>query len=355
MSVSISQGRRNEASRCQQNGQRNVLAAAASGVCDFISGLGGDWARVLGQAGVPDQAVGDPALALDLGDYCQMMELAAADTGHDNFGLWFGQQFRPQALGLIGEIALAAPNLGAAIDNLAALFPYHQQATETRLRPEGEWLRLEYRILDGRILNRRQDAELTMGMFANVFRAALGPDWAPIEVHLEHARPADWRQHQDAFGAPVHFGQHTNCLVFSRHGLDRPMPAGDLARLDALRRRLTTLAGGTGAAPFLDRVKAEIRSRLAAGYPHVEEVAESLGLARWTLQRRLVDLGISFSDAVELVRRDLAGLYMPQRHLALADIAELLGYSEPSAFSRAFRRWFGTSPQGWRTRHGAMP
>lgn len=342
---------RNRQSRrpgCREVGQRNVLAAAASGVAEFIRTHGGDAGRVLGQAGVPDHAIGDPLLALDLGDYCAMMELAAAETRHDNFGLWFGQQFQPRALGLIGEIALASPNLGAAVDNVARLFPFHQQATETRLARDGDMLRLEYRILDGRIVARRQDAELTMGMFANIFRACLGADWTPEEVHFEHLRPMDWREHERAFDAPVHFGQRTNCVVFRAARLDSPMPQGDLGRLTALRDRLTALAGGTGAAPFLERVRAEIRSRLADGYPHVEDVAEALDLARWTLQRRLADHGTSFSDAVEGVRRDLAALYVRQPHIPLSDVADLLGYSELSAFSRAFRRWFDAAPLNWR-------
>lgn len=348
MAVRSTRNRHSKPQPCRDVGQRNVLAAAASGVADFIHSHGGDSVRVLGQAGVPDHAIGDPLLALDLGDYCAMMELAAAETRHDNFGLWFGQQFQPRALGLIGEIALASPTLGAAVENVATLFPFHQQATETRLARDGELLRLEYRILDGRIVERRQDAELTMGMFANIFRACLGAGWAPEEVHFEHLRPLDWREHQNAFDAPVHFGQRTNCVVFRDAQLDRRMPQGDLGRLTGLRDRLLAVAGGTGAAPFLERVRAEIRSRLAEGYPHVEDVAEALDMPRWTLQRRLADHGISFSAAVEGVRRDLAALYVRQRHVPLSDVADLLGYSELSAFSRAFRRWFDAAPLNWR-------
>mgnify|MGYP001806463642 FL=1 len=348
MTVSSLQNRQSAAAARPENGQRNILAAAASGVADFIHRHGGDSARVLGRSGVPEHAMGDPLLALDLGDYCAMMELAAQETRHDNFGLWFGQQFQPKALGLIGEIALASPTLGAAVENLAGLFPFHQQATETRLARESGLLRLEYRILDGRILERRQDAELTMGMFANVFRACLGSGWTPEEVHFEHPRPLEWRQHQSAFDAAIHFGQRTNALVFRDASLHRRMPAGDLGRLTALRERLMAVVGGRGAAPFLERVRAEIRSRLADGYPHVEEVAEALDLARWTLQRRLADHGGSFSVVVEGVRRDLAALYVRQRHVPLADVAQLLGYSELSAFSRAFRRWFSVAPLRWR-------
>ncbi|WP_223677547.1 AraC-like transcriptional regulator QhpR [Azospirillum agricola] len=333
--------------------QRNILAAAASGVADFIAGQGGHPDDVFHRAGVEEKALGQPTLALDLGAYVAMMEVAARDTGNDNFGLLFGRQFQPEMLGLIGRIALAAPTLGSALDHLARLFPFHQQATETRFVRDGEFLRLEYRILDGRIVERRQDAELTMGMFANVVRAGLGPSWMPEEVLFEHPRPEGWRQHEALFDAPAHFGQRTNALVLrdrnlDRRMLDRRMPGGDMARLTALCGTLVGIAGDTGTPALLDRVKAEVRARLPEGYPYVEDIADALGIARWTLQRRLADEGLSFSDLVERVRRELAGVYIRQRHVPVADIGVLLGYSEVSAFSRAFRRWFGVSPLGMR-------
>jgi AraC-like DNA-binding protein len=329
---------------CPENRQRNILAAAASGVAGFIGSHGGQADTVFCRAGLSDVCLDNPVLALDLGAYCAMMELAADETRHDNFGLWFGQQFQPRDLGLIGEIALASPTLGAAVDNLAALFPFHQQATETRFTHEGDLLRLEYRILDGRILERRQDAELTMGMFANVFRTCLGTDWAPEEVQFEHPQPLEWREHQSAFDAPVHFAQRTNCLVFRDRDLGRRMPGGNLALLTSLRAQLITLAGGTGITPFLDRVRAEIRSRLPDGAAHIEDVADGIGLARWTLQRRLAEYGIAFSDLVDQVRRDLAEHYVRRAHIPLSDLAFFLGYSELSALTRAFTRWFGVSP-----------
>lgn len=334
---------------CTNAEQRNILAAAANGVRSFIASQGGDADSVFTRVGVDERRLTDPKLALDLGAYVGMMEEAAGQTGNDNFGLWYGQQFKPAMLGLIGEVALASPTLGAAVANLAELFPYHQQATETRLVRDGELLRLEYRILDGRILARRQDAELTMGMFANVFRSCLGAGWTPEEVHCEHARPEGWREHERAFDAPVHFGQRTNAVVFRDQDLDRPMPGGDLARLTRLRDELVRIAGGTGGVGFLDRVRGEVRSRLPDGTAGVEEVAEALGLARWTLQRRLADCGVSYSDLVDGVRYDLACLHLRHPHVAVAEIGFMLGYSEVSAFSRAFRRWAGMSPQAYRS------
>ena len=71
-------------------------------------------------------------------------------------------------------------------------------------------------------------------------------------------------------------------------------------------------------------------------------------MSSWSLQRRLRDLGLSFSTMVDKVRCELATHYLRQHQLPISNLAPLLGYSEVSAFSRAFRRWFGVSPRQWR-------
>lgn len=327
----------------------NVLAAAASGVIDFIDSHGGNAETVLHRAGIDVSWLTDPTLPLDLAAYVEMMEESAAQTGNGNFGLWYGQQFQPQNLGLIGGVTLAAPTLLSALEALAGLFPYHQQVTHTAFREAGGMVALEYRILDGAILARRQDAELTMGMFVNVLRSVFGPTWAPEEVHFEHPRPEQAQEHARAFQAPLHWGQRTNALIFKRPAEDIAMPGADIKQMDRLRRQLLQAAhGSAGEVPLIRRVQAEIRSRLVDGTPYIEDVADALDIRRWTLQRALADEGVSFSDMVEQVRHQLARLYVQQTHVPIADIAFLLGYSEISAFSRAFTRWFDRSPRQFR-------
>ena len=335
---------------CHENSRRNVLASATTGFRDFVSRNGGAAERVFVRVGLTDDQLADINCPIDLGTYVQMMELASAETGNDNFGLWFGQQFKPEMLGLIGGIAITSPTLGAALENLATLFPYHQQATYTAVTRQGELLRLEYRIIDGSIVERRQDAELTLGMFVNVFRHCLGSHWAPEEIHFEHPKPGDWRQHCEAFSAPVHFGQRSNALIFRNDRLHQRMPYGDLHKANMLCKQLMRLGGGVGVLSLLGHVKGEIRSCLPDGVPYIENIADLIGLQRWTLQRRLAEYGLSFSEVIDLVRRELAERHIRQCYVTILEMSEILGYSELSAFSRAFRRWFGVSPQKYRAK-----
>jgi AraC-like DNA-binding protein len=336
---------------CRDNSKHHVLAAATTGFREFLSRNGGTADSVFAQVGLAENQLNDINRPVDLGCYVRMMELAAAETGNDNFGLWFGQQFKPEMLGLIGAIAIASPTLGSALANLTRLFPYHQQATHTNLSRQGELMCLEYRIIDGGIVERRQDAELTLGMLMNVFRHCLGANWAPEEILFEHPKPLEWRQHSQAFAASVRFGQRTNALIFRTDRLHQRMPQGDLRRATMLCDQLINIGGGVGVLSLLDHVKGEIRSRLPDGIPYVDTIADAVGLQRWTLQRRLADYGLSFSEVIDLVRRELAEQHIRQAYVSILEMSDMLGYSELSAFSRAFRRWFGVSPQKYRIKH----
>ncbi len=323
-----------------------VALCATAGLLPFLKDMGTDADRIFGPAGIDAGALSTGSEGgVALSSYVEVMERAARHSGRGDFGLLYGRGFPASSHGLVGDLALAAPSIGTALRQFTDLFPLHQEASEARLVPEGEFLRLEYRILDWRIFERRQDAELTIAMFQNLLREAYGPGFRPAEVHFEHPEPEERATHEEVFGAPVFFGQRTNAIVFSPGDLSRRMKgadAGRFARLaaEAYRRRLPQ-----GRVPLEARVRAEIRSRLPDGSPPILDVADALGLARWTLQRRLNDLGLSYAEAVQDVRRALAASYLRQPHLSISGIAQLLGYAELSPFSRACHRWFGASPE----------
>lgn len=332
--------------------QPRIIAAAATGIVDFIEGCRGDIDSIFGNAGIAPELAGATTLKLRLADFCTLFEEASRRTRHDNFGLWFGNQFRPRDLGLWGYAAISAPTLGAGIENLVGLFRYHQDSSAMRLVEGGDGLvRLEYQIEAPGILSRRQDAELSLGMFLNVVRECCGPAWAPEEVHFEHPEPVDCDEHERAFGAPVFFAQPTNALVFRPDILSRPMPGCDLTLMTIMRSCLVELSQvDSRPLGLLDSVRNAVRSRLPQGYPTIEAVATDLRVAPSSIQRALAAEGLQFKELVETTRRDLAMSYLGQRHLPLTEIALLLGYSELSAFSRAMRRWTGASPRRVRER-----
>jgi AraC-like DNA-binding protein len=336
----------------EANGEPIVLAAAATGIVDHIRSSQGDVDCIFGNAGIAPSMAGSPTLKLQLSSFCRLFEEASRQTGNDNFGLWFGNQFQPRDLGLWGYAAVSSPTVGSALENLVNLFCYHQESSVLQLNKDDSGLmRLEYQITAPEIVERRQDAELSLGMFLNVLREGLSGNWAPEEVHFEHPKPEDWHAHEAAFDAPVYFSQPTNALLFSADVLDQPMPGCDLTLMTMMQTCLERIGGEADRhCSLIDQVRSTIRTRLPDGYPSLEHVAALLQLAPSSIQRELAHEGMVYKDLVELTRRDLAFAYLKQRQLPLSEIAFLLGYSELSAFSRAMRRWTGESPRAVRAK-----
>ncbi len=326
-----------------------ILAAAASGIEELIARHGGDVESIFGRATIRTDQLASPINELNLLQFCALFEEAARQTGYDNFGLQFGQGFAPQRLGAIGYIAITSPTLAAGLQNLVRYFPAHQESSVLTVEAERDLLWLTYQIVDPRIKARRQDAELSLGMFCNILRNALGPDWAPLEVHFEHQRPDGGREHERRFGAPTLFGQRTNAIAFKREALSRPMSACD-PYLFAVIEPFLAQRAATRRAPtdYVAALKQEIKLQLGEGSSTLKALARRMGVETAELQRRLRELGVSYNDLLRAARQDLALRYVRESDMPLTEIALAVGYSELSAFSRAFRAWTGLSPQRYR-------
>ena len=231
---------------------------------------------------------------------------------------------------------------------MAHYFHLHQKDTLTRMLDLGECWRIDYQIQHGAILTRRQDAELTLGMLMNVIREVLGPHYSPREIHFEHTRPEMWQEHSKLFNAPVFFEQPFNSILLCKKDLQLSMPMHDPLLLNVMLDTLHLLNLATPLQSLVDQVRSHIQIELAQGEPVLDKIASDLGMSSCVLSRRLKAEGLSFSALVEVVRYELADYYIKQKNIPISEMAFLLGYSEVSAFSRAFKRWFGTNPRQFR-------
>jgi len=326
-----------------------VLASAACGVVQHIEKNRGDVESIFGRAGIRQDDINDPINELNLRQYCNLFEVAAKITGNDNIGLEFGQSFAPRQLGPIGFAAISSPTLSAALRNMEKYFTAHQEQTSFGLIQDSDMLWLSYRIYDSRIENRRQDAELSLGMFCNIFKAALGQDWAPLEIRFEHDRPEDGGHHESCFNAPVKFGRRTNAIGFRRSELDTRMPEQDPYLFSLISSFLESRSKlVSNPENFATIVRNQIKLHLGDKIPTLTEIASVLGLENAEFQRQLKMNDLLFPDLLRAARRELALHYMNEADMPFTEIAYNLGYSELSAFSRAFRSWTGMSPQRYR-------
>ena len=337
-----------------QTARPEILAAAASGVDSAIAASGGRAARVFELAGVDPALVSDPDLRLDLIAYCRLMETAAHETGDGLFGARFGGSFTPTNFRAVGALVVSSGQLGAGLRALARSYSWIQENSRLELRLEHGVASLGYQIYDGRILARQQDAELTLAAFCSLIRHAVGPAWRPREIHFEHGPSAARREYQRLFGTSVFFDQPTNAVVLDARSLATPMLRPDADGFDRAARFLQhQLAAGLEAAPGPDgqaraaelgALSYVIERQCKAGDVSIGAVARRMGVTVYGLRCRLRALQAPFDELVSAVRRRLAIYYVEHTERSMTEIALLLGYSELSAFSRAFRSWTGTGP-----------
>jgi AraC-like DNA-binding protein len=147
----------------------------------------------------------------------------------------------------------------------------------------------------------------------------------------------------------VHFGCARTELVFDARLLDLALPKADPALAALLQRNASALLGSTAnRSNFADQVRDEISKVSAPGDLQLAVIARRLGTSARTLQRRLGADGMSFHELVRETRSTLAKNHLRKGELAICEIAYLLGFSQPSAFHRAFQRWTGTTPRTFR-------
>ncbi len=326
-----------------------VLASATTGLVDLIEHNHGDVDTIFGQAGIHQIDLSIPINAINLSQYCTLFDVAAKTTGNDNIGLEFGHNFAPKYLGAIGYAVISSPTLSAALRAMEKYFPVHQDQTSFGLIQDNDILWLSYCIRDPRIQNRRQDAEISLGMHHNIFKTALGANWSPLEIHFEHDRPDDTQEHERYFGAPVRFGRRTNAFAFRCSDLDVRMPGQDpylFSMVAAFLESRCKLVDDME--DMATVVRNQIKLHLGDTLPTLSKIANVLGLTDAAFHKRLKAQHLLFPDLLRAARRELALHYLNDPDMSLTEIAYSLGYSELSAFSRAFRNWTGMNPQKYR-------
>lgn len=199
----------------------------------------------------------------------------------------------------------------------------------------------------------RQHNECSLVVGLNTVRLMAGSRWAPLEVQFAHAAPADSSEHVRVFRAPVSFGCPTNAFVVEREFLDRPVPAADKRLYPILRRYLDrVLEEMPREEGLLIAVRRAIGEAMRDGDPTLARVAKKVAAGSRTLQRQLKDHGVEFKRLVDDTRHRFSLNYLRDPKHTLTEIAYLLGYSEVSAFNRAFKRWTGSTPSEYRKKPG---
>lgn len=322
-----------------------VRAAAVTGLSALCRSYGVDAARVLRAAGLPAGIEAQPDRRVPVSAVNQAFELAAIATGRDDFGLRLCELRGFSNLGPIGLIARDEPTVGAALAAIEAYLPLHNDALAIRRESAGDLVVLHTAILAAGPCTQARD--IAVAMQHRIIRQLAGPDWQAEEVCLTRAAPADPARFLQVLGPRLRFGADFDGIVVDAALLARPNPFADAAFRPYASRLLDLTDPGRGE-PMRERVRRVLSLLLASGRCTAAHVAAQLGLSRRTLTRALEAEGTRFLALHDEARAEVACRHLAGGSRSLAEIADLLGFSSPAAFSTWFRRLHGTAPRDWR-------
>lgn len=326
-------------------------SAGLTGFVELSLALGVDPYRIATDAGVPAAAFSDPDLKVSARALSLMHELAAERSGVEDFGLRLAERRRLSNLGPIALVIREQPTFRKALAQLTRYIWLQNDAYSVHLEETGDIavFRLNTPPWTG-----RQGAELALGVAMRVFRELLGESWRPLEVRLPHAAPAKLDMHLRVFGVMPLFEQDFLGVVARRSDLDRAISTADPDMARQAVRYLEQIAANRSSS-FGDKVREMIVLMLPDGGVTVERVAQRLAMDRRTLHRRLMAEDTTFSELLNIARREVAEPLLSRSERSFQSISDLLGFSSLSAFAHWFRRQFGLTASAYRARHAGGP
>lgn len=285
---------------------------------------------------VPAEAVAD------------LLERAAAASGREDFGVRLAELRRFSNLGPLSLVIREEPDVRSALRILMRCERMYNEALHVRLVEQDglATIRVELDLAEA---GRRQSVELAVGVLYRLMGAFLGPTWQPLAVGFSHSPPLGATIHHRALGPVVRFGLDYDGLRVHSRDLDAANAMADPFLRGYAQRLLGPMEEGARTTT-VDRVRELVELLLPTGRCSVEQVARSLGVNRRTVHRMLAKDGQTFTALVDSTRRGLAERMVLARNRPLTEVAELLGFSSHSNFTRWFRSRFGCSPSQWRRR-----
>jgi AraC-like DNA-binding protein len=291
----------------------------------------------------------DPDKRIPYRQVVRMYEEAARLTGDEDFGLHLGERTSLKVFDVLSYVLINSPTLGEAMRAVVRYHPIWNDGAGFTFEHEGESARIRYDYLGVAADECRQDCEMTLCMILRAGHILTGVEWTPDEVSFRHAKPTNTTEHRRIFRCPFNFSRPSNEIVFDASLLELAVTEADPALCAVLERHAEELlARSPRRAGLAGEVRRILSEALRGGDPGLEAVARRLGMSARTLQRKLREEGTSHQELLEEMRRDLSERYLREPRMAICEVAYLLGFSEPSAFHRAFRRWTGTTPARFR-------
>lgn len=316
---------------------------------DYAEEQGLSAVNLLRACDVDCEFLNNPDTRVPADDFVKLCEFVGDYTDVPNLGLQLGARMRHQYLGPYGFALLSCSTTRELLQQSVRFSALSNNTGRVSVEDRGEDCVMHWQgcLAPGTRAATFLD-ELTLASWTTMRRRFGCSDGAPPKwVSFRHAVPSNPEIYRKLFRCEVRFGADEVALAFSSSDLDEKLPHGNpqvLAVMTSLCQRLLGQLGDALDPTWLRACRRVVIDELRDGTPDIENVSRILGVSPNALRQKFRQHALSFRTFTDALRRDLALSYLDDSTLHLTDVADLLGFSEQSAFQRAFKRWTGKTP-----------
>ncbi|UYP31315.1 AraC family transcriptional regulator [Pseudomonas sp. Z8(2022)] len=325
-----------------------VPVAYAEALLALAEELGQTRGELFVAARVRPEVLGSPNGRLSFLDFHLLTQAALERCGEPALGLVLGQRLNVSTHGILGYAVLSSANLGKALQFALKYYRVLGLSFELELVEQGQ--DVELRAVESFPMGpqSRFTSEGLLTSIHTIARFLLGEELRGLAVGFAHSAPDYAERYAEVFGVAAQFEQPYNWLRLPRHYLQRPMALANPATVQMCEQQCEALLASLDVQDgLLTRVRRLLLAR-PGDFPDLESAASALHTSGRSLRRHLAQMGTSYQQVLDDVRKRLALQYLTTTHLPLYEIAQLLGFSDPSNFRRAFRKWTGKLPGDYR-------
>lgn len=338
-----------------------IAAGFPKALLDFAVSQGAPKGRLLARAGLGAEDLADQDRRVPLERYIALMDAAVDLCDDPALALKYGENVPMEMITIVGLIGQTVATVGEAREHINRYAALMLDADERDARgvvqivrdAEGVWLQhadpiyIDHpRLIEASFARSICGARRLLGGTLYFARHAF-----PRSLHFRHEAPSYRAEYERIFSAPIVFGSRRNAIQVDEEFLSIRLPSANRYVFGIFSDRAEALLGELEASRTLrGRVERELIPILHKGDVGVTVIADRLALSRQTLHRRLRAEGTTFTQVLDDLRRRMALDYLAGGKVSVSETAYLVGFSEPAAFSRAFKRWTGQAPSAARKR-----
>ncbi len=332
--------------------QASVSASLTQAILHAAGRLGLERQALLSACGLGESQLADPDARVPFTAQEALWCALSARLQHPEPGLLLGCNLTPGPFSVLNYLLQSSATLGDALNAAQRYQRLVGEGGELRVEQQHDRLTLLYSPLHPQHPATRMRVLAMMACWVRMM-APLLDDFRLLGVQFRHAAPSDLAPYRSVFACPLRFAAADYTIALPRALGDAPLIPANPPLQQLLRQHAEALLARLPSASLSARVIGLLGEQLAHGEPDRAQLARALHLSERTLQRRLAEEGCNYQQLLADTRRQLAERYLREGRLPAAEIALLLGYSEPSVFFRAFRQWTGLTPGEYRAQHAS--